>query len=54
MPELQVDLAAAPQGPIAERDELPYRVTGLERRTPTIVELWLRPLVKPLEYLPGE
>jgi CDP-4-dehydro-6-deoxyglucose reductase len=43
-----------PIEPIPERDELPYRVTGIERRTPTIVELWLRPLGKPLEYLPGE
>ena len=30
------------------------RSFGLERRTATIVELWLRPLGSVLEYLPGE
>ncbi len=34
--------------------EEPYEVTLLERRTPTIVELELRPLGEILEYLPGE
>lgn len=51
---LELPHAAVPTAPIPERDESPFRVTGVERRTPTIVELWLRPLVKPLEYLPGE
>jgi CDP-4-dehydro-6-deoxyglucose reductase, E3 len=31
-----------------------YEVVGLERPTPTIVELWLRPLGEVLDYLPGE
>ncbi|MGH2966368.1 MAG: FAD-binding oxidoreductase [Solirubrobacterales bacterium] len=47
-------VAAAPKAPIPERDQAPYRVTAIERRTPTIIELWLRPLVKSLEYEPGE
>lgn len=34
--------------------EEPYEVTCLERRTPTIVELELRPQGEVLEYLPGE
>jgi CDP-4-dehydro-6-deoxyglucose reductase, E3 len=34
--------------------EEPYKVTRLERRTPTIVELELHPLGDVLEYLPGE
>lgn len=34
--------------------EEPYEVVGLERRTPTIVELFLRPVSGTLEYLPGE
>jgi len=34
--------------------EEPYRVVDVVRRTPTIVELWLRPLGGALEYLPGE
>jgi CDP-4-dehydro-6-deoxyglucose reductase len=32
----------------------PYRVAAVERRTPTIVELWLRPPAAALEYLPGQ
>jgi CDP-4-dehydro-6-deoxyglucose reductase len=32
----------------------PYRVVGVELRTPTIIELWLRPLSVPLAYRPGE
>jgi CDP-4-dehydro-6-deoxyglucose reductase len=34
--------------------EEPFEVIGIERRTATIVELWLRPLGSALEYLPGE
>jgi CDP-4-dehydro-6-deoxyglucose reductase, E3 len=34
--------------------EEPYEVIGIEHRTATIVELWLRPLASVLEYLPGE
>jgi CDP-4-dehydro-6-deoxyglucose reductase len=34
--------------------EEPYEVVGVERRTATIVELWLRPLGSALEYLPGQ
>jgi CDP-4-dehydro-6-deoxyglucose reductase, E3 len=34
--------------------EEPYEVIGIEHRTATIVELWLRPLGSVLEYLPGE
>ena len=34
--------------------EEPHEVIRIERRTPTIVELWLRPLASVLEYLPGE
>ena len=35
-------------------DETPYRVIDIERRTPTILELRLRPLTAPLPYRPGE
>lgn len=34
--------------------EEPYQVLAIEHCTPTIVELWLRPVGGPLEYLPGE
>src|SRR5450759_4251649 len=34
--------------------EEPYEVVGIERRTATIVELWLRPRGGALGYLPGE
>lgn len=34
--------------------EEPYRVLGIERRTPTIVEVLLWPVAGTLEYLPGE
>jgi CDP-4-dehydro-6-deoxyglucose reductase, E3 len=34
--------------------EEPHEVIRIERRTPTIVELWLRPRASVLEYLPGE
>ncbi len=34
--------------------EEPYEVVGIERRSPTILELWLRPVDSALEYLPGE
>ena len=34
--------------------EEPYRVVDVVRSTPTILELWLRPLGHALEYLPGE
>lgn len=39
---------------IVERDEFPYRVEGIRRRTPTIVEVWLSPLAASMQYLPGE
>ena len=35
-------------------DESPHRVVGTEHLTPTILELWVRPLARPLQYLPGE
>jgi len=34
--------------------EEPYKVVGIERRTRTIIELWLEPVGGALEYLPGE
>lgn len=34
--------------------EEPFHVIAIERCTPTILELWLRPVGGPLEYLPGE
>src|ERR1051326_5340188 len=34
--------------------EAPYRVSSIERRTPTIVELRLRPVTGTLPFLPGE
>ena len=34
--------------------EEPYEVIGIECRTATIAELWLRPRGGALEYLPGE
>jgi CDP-4-dehydro-6-deoxyglucose reductase, E3 len=34
--------------------EEPYEAIGVEHRTPTIAELWLRPLAGILEYRPGE
>jgi cob(I)alamin adenosyltransferase len=34
--------------------EEPYRVLYAERRTATIIELWLRPAAGALDYLPGE
>jgi CDP-4-dehydro-6-deoxyglucose reductase, E3 len=40
--------------PIPSRDEAPYRVSAIERVTPSIVEVWLRPLGKPMAFLPGE
>jgi ferredoxin-NADP reductase len=40
--------------PIPARDEAPYRVIAIEDRTPVIVEVWLRPMVEPMEYRPGE
>lgn len=33
---------------------MPYRVSELELRTPTILEVSLRPLAAPLQYLPGQ
>ena len=50
----RTNVAATPDPAIPWRDEAPYRVTAIERLTPTIVEAWLHPLAKPLEYLPGE
>lgn len=43
-----------PRARIFERDSLPYRVGEIQRRTPTIVEVWLAPLGEPMRYLPGE
>jgi CDP-4-dehydro-6-deoxyglucose reductase len=34
--------------------EEPYEVLGIERRTATIAELWLRPLGSGLQHRPGE
>lgn len=44
----------APAARIAEHDEVPYQVSDLKRRTPTILEVSLRPLTAPLHYLPGQ
>lgn len=40
--------------PVPRRDEAPYRVSAIERLTPSIVEVWLCPLGQPMEFLPGE
>lgn len=40
--------------PVPARDEAPYRVIAIEQRTPTIVEVWLRPTAAPMDYRPGE
>jgi CDP-4-dehydro-6-deoxyglucose reductase len=45
---------ASPEGPIPQRDVAPYLVTGIERRTPTIAEVWLRPVADPMTFRPGE
>jgi CDP-4-dehydro-6-deoxyglucose reductase len=37
-----------------ESFEESYRVVGLARRTPTILELWLRPLATSMVFLPGQ
>lgn len=47
-------MAEAATVPVPASFEEPYEVIRLERRTPTIVELELRPLGMTLEYLPGE
>jgi CDP-4-dehydro-6-deoxyglucose reductase, E3 len=39
---------------VVDRDEFPYRVVGVWRRTATIVEVWLSPLAASMQYLPGE
>lgn len=44
--------AAAVAAPMSVEE--PYEVIGIERCTPTIVELWLQPLDSVLTYLPGE
>jgi NAD(P)H-flavin reductase len=49
----RADLAETDQA-IRAADEVPYRVSAIERRTPVIVEVRLHPLAKPLGYLPGE
>jgi hypothetical protein len=36
--------------PIPQRDDAPYVVIGIARRTPTIVEVWLRPLAAPMTF----
>ena len=46
-------LAPAEQA-LRAADEVAYRVSAIAARTPTIVEVQLHPLAKPLEYLPGE
>jgi CDP-4-dehydro-6-deoxyglucose reductase len=46
--------ATASAEPIPSRDEAPYRVRAIERVTPSIVEVWLHPLVEPMGFLPGE
>ncbi|HZK74231.1 MAG TPA: hypothetical protein VFD88_09535, partial [Clostridia bacterium] len=51
-PDPRLDLRT--QSRIFERDELPYRVQEIQRRTPTIVEVWLAPLAASMQYLPGE
>jgi NAD(P)H-flavin reductase len=45
-----------PTNPVATATavEAPYRVASLERRTATIVELWLRPVAGALPFLPGQ
>jgi CDP-4-dehydro-6-deoxyglucose reductase len=35
-------------------DEAPYVLVGLERLTPTIVEVWLSPVAQRIAYLPGQ
>lgn len=37
-----------------EPDEAPYQVSAIERVTPTIVEVWLRPLAKPMAFQSGQ
>ncbi len=39
---------------IVQQDEAPCRVSAIRQRTATIVEVSLRPLTEPLEYLPGQ
>ena len=34
--------------------DVPYVVTALERRTSTIVEVWLSPVAESIGYLPGQ
>ncbi|WP_372789794.1 FAD-binding oxidoreductase [Paraconexibacter sp.] len=42
------------RAPVPQADDAVYRVVGTENRTPTIRELWLRPLTSGLTYRPGE
>jgi NAD(P)H-flavin reductase len=35
-------------------DDVPYGVVQIERRTPTIAEVWLSPLADHIDYLPGQ
>ena len=49
----RADLAATDQA-VRAADEVPYRASAIERLTPAIVEVQLRPLAAPLEFLPGE
>ena len=37
-----------------EESELPYVVVEVERRTSTIIEVWLSALAQPITYLPGQ
>lgn len=39
---------------IPPRDEAPYVVRAIKRRTPTIVEVLLHPRAEPMAFLPGE
>jgi CDP-4-dehydro-6-deoxyglucose reductase len=34
--------------------DVPYVVSALDRRTPTIVEAWLRPMAEAIEYVSGQ
>ena len=35
-------------------DEARYQVSAIERVTPTIVEVWLRPLAEPIAFQSGQ
>lgn len=53
--EARASVVSAPsQDPVPQRDVAPYRVTGIERRTATIAEVWLRPVADSMTFRPGE